>query len=272
MKVSFSRKGFDSSNGNQPNAILPDGTLLPFPIPDNTGIVTYSELKFGEKPLYDIIAELKRTPEVAPNKDCHLDPDLRKSLKQRHADWQPAFGQADASLSELKNHGFGIGDLFLFFGWFRQTEEYKGRLRYKPKAQDVQLIYGYMQVGEIIDKNADVPEWLNEHPHAAKIKQGSHKDCIYLPSEHLSLLPALPGASMLHYDESLVLTAQGMSRSKWALPEFFKDIKISHRPKQPADGSYFQSPSIGQEMVWEATAESVEWLKNICSHIETEYV
>lgn len=34
MKVSFSRKGFDSENGGQPNAILPDGTLLVFPIPD----------------------------------------------------------------------------------------------------------------------------------------------------------------------------------------------------------------------------------------------
>lgn len=33
MKVSFSRKGFDSSCGGQANAILPDGTLLPFLFP-----------------------------------------------------------------------------------------------------------------------------------------------------------------------------------------------------------------------------------------------
>ena len=47
MKVSFSRKGVDSENGSQPNAILPDGTLLVFPIPDEKeGVDSYGELIF----------------------------------------------------------------------------------------------------------------------------------------------------------------------------------------------------------------------------------
>ena len=59
MKVSFSRKGFDSKNGGQPNAILPDGTLLPFPIPEKTGIDGYDSLIHDERSFYDIISELK---------------------------------------------------------------------------------------------------------------------------------------------------------------------------------------------------------------------
>lgn len=270
MKVSFSRKGFDSSNGGQANAILPDGTLLPFPIPDNTGIDTYSSLRYGDKTLYDIIKELRPRTKLMSDKDCHLDPDLRQDVKPRQEGWQPAFGQAESALSELRNHGFQIGDLFLFFGWFRKTEIIKGKLKYvsPSKFPDVQLIYGYMQIGGIIDKNSNVPGWLEEHPHADKIQKESNKDAIFLPSKHLSFKPDLPGASMLKYSDDLVLTAKGMSRSKWNLPDFFKDIKIGHAPKQPADGSYFQSCHIGQEMIWETTSESIEWLKKICNHVE----
>ena len=268
MKVSFSRKGFDSTNGAQPNAILPDGTLLPFPIPDNTEIDNYSTLSFRGQSLYQYISELKPRTRLAPDKDCHLDPDLRAGLKMRPKDWKPAFGQAEQSLSELRNHHFGVGDLFLFFGWFRQTEEYKGRLRYKPKSPHVQLIYGYMQVGEVVDKQSSFPEWLKEHPHAAKILNGSEKDCIFLPAAQLSFLPSQPAAATLHYTDEIVLTGKGMSRSKWALPPLFKNIPISHIPKQPADGSYFQSCFIGQEMIWEATDDAIEWLKQICCHIE----
>lgn len=36
MKVILSRKGMDSEAGGIPSPILPDGTLLSLPIPDNT--------------------------------------------------------------------------------------------------------------------------------------------------------------------------------------------------------------------------------------------
>lgn len=270
MKVSFSRKGFDSSNGGQANIILPNGTLLPFPIPDNTNIDSYSSIKYGERTIYEIIKELKPKTAILPNKDCHLDPDLRKTVKPRKNGWQPAFGQADQSLSELNNKNFGIGDLFLFFGWFKQTEIINGRLRYAAKSPDIHLIYGYMQVGSIIRSGDAIPEWLIEHPHASKIINGSTKDAIYLPTQSLSFMPELPGASMLTFSQNLILTAPNLSRSKWALPSFFKNITIHHSPKQPESGNYFQSAAIGQEMIWEANNESIQWLKMICNNAEQE--
>ncbi len=270
MKVSFSRKGFDASNGGQANAILPDGTLLPFPIPSSRDGYphTYKSLHHGEQSYYDIISSLKARPKVQADSWCHLDPDLRKDIKQRLDGWKPAFGQADQSLSELWNNEFGEGDLFLFFGWFRETEFRKGRLVYKRNVPNIQLIYGYMQVGAIIKAGVEIPDWLSTHPHSDRIRKGSTKDAIFLPTDVLSFAPELPGSAMLKYAPELVLTAPGMSRSRWKLPDFFKkeDIKIGHSPKQPEDGSYFQSATIGQEMIWEASDEAITWLHRICQN------
>ena len=264
MKVSFSRKGFDSKNGGQPNAILPDGTLLPFPIPDRTGKDRYDSLAIHDRSYYDIISELKPLTQLRGDSNCHLDPDLWMDVKQRKDGWMPAFGQADQSLSELNNNEFGEGDLFLFFGWFRETEYVNGKLRYKRKAPDIQLIYGYLQIGTILTADNNIPDWLTDHPHAYRLKEGSRRDAIFLPNEYLDFMSDSPGASMLKFSPQLILTAPGMSRSKWKLPDFFKNIRIGHSPKQPAKGEYFQSASIGQEMIWECTEEAMEWIKKIC--------
>ena len=161
MKVSFSRKGFDSVYGKQPNAILPDGTLLVFPIPDESdGMDKYGELIYQGRTLIDYIQDLKPKSHLHDDNLCHLDPDLIRELKVRPKGWLPAFGQANQSLTELRNKQFGRGDLFLFFGWFKETEVFNGKLRYKKGAPDVQLIYGYLQIGEIIDNPETLPEWL----------------------------------------------------------------------------------------------------------------
>lgn len=271
MKVSFSRKGFDSGFGGQANAILPDGTLLPFPIPSDDGYPNrYDSLFHNGISFFDIISSLKKHPKIAKESPCHLDPDLRRDVIYRHDNWQPAFGQADQSLSELFNNNFGLNDLFLFFGWFKETEYRNGRLQYKRNVSDMHLIYGYMQVGHMIQCGDVVPEWLASHPHAYRIKEGSSKDAIFLSRERLSFAPDLPGAGMLHYAPELVLTAPGMSRSRWELPHFFNEenVRISHSPKQPEDGSFFQSTPIGQEMIWEAPQAAIPWLQKICGNLE----
>lgn len=268
MKVSFSRKGFDSKNGGQPNAILPDGTLLPFPIPSNDGFPnTYESLYYGEHCFYDIISSLNTHPQIKAHEVCHLDPDLRRDTKPRLNGWLPAFGQAEQSLSELYNNNFGAGDLFLFFGWFKETEIRKGKIIYKRMSPDIHLIYGYLQVGDIIKSGDLIPDWLLTHPHSKRIISGSTKDAIFLPTEFLSFAQNLPGTSMLRYSPELVLTAPGMSRSRWKLPDFFQrdNIKIGHSPRQPKDVSYFQSAPIGQEMIWETTPEAMTWIRNICN-------
>jgi hypothetical protein len=262
MKVSFSRKGFDSSNGRQANAILPDGTMLPFPIPGD-GLDTYGDLSYNGTSLYDIINQLYPNTRLTANDICHLDPDLRKDIKHRSDGWIPSFGQADQSLSELRNNGFGKGDLFLFFGWFKPTEYANGKLRYIQGAKDLHIIYGYMQVGEILTCEDVIPQWLSTHPHAPRLMKGSKKDAIFLPTKTLSFNESLPGAGLLKFSEDLILTHPEMTRGKWKLPKCFDDIKIGHSPKQPCRQEYFLTPCIGQEMVWEATSEAMEWLKTI---------
>ena len=54
MKVILSRKGMDSEAGGIPSPILPDGTLLSLPIPDNTSGQKYSELYYNGQSLQEI--------------------------------------------------------------------------------------------------------------------------------------------------------------------------------------------------------------------------
>lgn len=263
MKIILSRKGFDSASGNQPSPIMPDGTLLSLPIPDKESPDKFSSLIFNGQSLYEIIKDLKPRTKITENDNCHLDPDLRKDLKPRLEGWLPAFGQIGASLTLLRNKGITEGDLFLFFGWFREVEELNGHYKYKRGAHDMHVMYGYMQIGSIINKKQDVPFWLSEHPHVGYTNSwDSGKNAIFLPSEHLSIIPEKDGAGLLKYREDRVLTKQGMSKSKWNLPDFFKEVDITCHPN-PWKENYFQSTGRGQEFLMNATPKIIEWAKDI---------
>ena len=130
MKIILSRKGFDSENGKIPNPILPDGTLLSLPIPDDKGNNTFLSLHWNETSYYDIIHSLKHKLDI-PDK-CHLDPDLRKDIRNRLPGWKPAFGQSGSALGHLQNMNVSVGDLFLFFGRFKEKKKKKkGELVFK---------------------------------------------------------------------------------------------------------------------------------------------
>lgn len=265
MKVILSRKGFDSANGKQPNPIMPDGTLLSLPIPsgEDDNVFTYSSLYWNGRSYFDIIHSLKPKSTILADDFCHLDPDIRENVCSRSPGWRPAFGQVDAALTHLRNQQVGVGDLFLFFGWFRATEIINGVLRYKRGAPDLHIIYGYMQVGRIIQKENDVPQWLMKHPHASyKNAWGKNLNAIFLPTNSLSILPDMKGCNILNYRENRVLTKPNMSRGFWSLPLSFKNISISYHPN-PWRGDYFKSTGRGQEFVMDATPEVIEWTKQI---------
>ena len=147
MRVILSRKGFDSQYGGMPSPILPDGTLLSLPIPSKTDMETkYRDLYYGNSSYYDIIHTLSPNNKIKEEYNCHLDPDIRGAIKDRPTGWKPTFGQEKTALRHLQKQGVGIGDLFLFFGWFKQTEYIAGPLRYKKDALDWHVIYGYLQI------------------------------------------------------------------------------------------------------------------------------
>ena len=264
MKIILSRKGFDSGYGRIPSPILPDGTLLSLPIPSDDMEYTYSELKYGNRSYSDIISELGGRTVTTGH--CHLDPDIHREVVSRPAGWRPAFGQANAALSHLQNQGVGIGDIFLFFGWFRQTEHTAGgRLKYSPGSPGIHMIYGYLQVGEILHPKTDsIPYWLGKHPHCNPGHKNAEHNRIFIAKDNLEikgLLCTLPGAGCFSAKKSLILTKSGMGRSCWQLPDCFRNVNISyHSPESWKPEGYFQSAAKGQEFVLEANDGITEWL------------
>ena len=263
MKIILSRKGFDSSSGKQANPIMPDGILLSLPIPDEEDANTFSSLHWEGNSYFDIIHSLNPKTFITSDSRCHLDPDLRFDVKNREPNWKPAFGQMNASLSHLCNQKVSIGDIFLFYGWFRETELKDGCFRYKKYGIDAHIIYGYMQIGEIIEHKEDVPDWLKDHPHFAYDNAWkANKNAIFLPSDKLTLIPSLCGCNNLRYRRDRVLTKAGMSRRYWDLPDFFRQVNISYNAKSWLEDS-FKSAGRGQEFVIDATPEILSWVAKI---------
>ena len=73
-------------------------------------------------------------------------------------------------------------------------------------------------------------------------------------------MPNINGSGLLNYRKDRILTKEGMSKSRWNLPDFFKDVEISYHPN-PWKDTYFQSAAKGQEFVFEATPEILDWTK-----------
>lgn len=268
MKVILSRKGFDSKNGGNPSPILPDGTLLSLPIPDslhsvgNSNYKEYSELYFEGRSYAETINQLN--PKFNDTY-CHLDPDIRREICKRDKNWTAVFGQSNAAQTHLIKHGVQEDDLFLFYGWFKQTEYGEdGRLTYVADAPDLHIVYGYLQVGKMITDDKEIKKY-NWHPHAS---DGYINNCLYIARDTCSWDSSKQGYGVLSNRKDRVLTKDGMSRRYWNLP--FGNIPISWNPDNVAwanwkkDGSgYFQSSDIGQEFVISDNTEVEDWAKSL---------
>ena len=277
MKIILSRKGFDSKYGGMPSPILPDGTLLSLPIPTGNSGVKFSDLKSGyrNKSYFDIINELKPKFDFKRRGICHLDPDVKREVRKREKGWEPAFGQTGGAQTHLIKTGeVKENDLFLFFGWFKQTEyDKKGKLQFiKGKYQDKHIIFGYLQIGKIYNGNVEIqktlPTYLRSHPHYLNMKSPDYKiNCIYEARKELNanFHPKLDGAGCFKYDKRLVLTKDGdYTRTQWDLPSFFKNVKISHHSPDSFKKDHFKSVDIGQEFVIDANRKVIDWAnKNI---------
>ncbi len=263
MKVILSRKGMDSGFCQMPSPILPDGTLLSLPIPDDsTTGAQYAQLAYKGKSYLTIIQEL--TGKASPNGHCHLDPDLRKEVIERPDGWIAAYGQCSQSGKHLDNQGVGVGDLFLFFGWFRQTEfDGEGKLRYVKNAPDLHIIFGYLRIGDILNSQ-DMDRICPWHPHSHQDWQNNR---LYLAADKVMPDWDMPGYGVLPYHQKRILTSGGQQkRSVWSLPYFFQanDVKMSYHPnaKFSLNGSSVSMQSVGrgQEFVISPTNGDAEKL------------
>ncbi|MEZ4732513.1 MAG: hypothetical protein R3E79_35855 [Caldilineaceae bacterium] len=262
MKIILSRKGFDSSCGGVASPIFPDGTLLSLPIPDPKGTLAYQDLRWGEHPLGDLVEALTHR-RLTREARVHLDPDLYGALCPRPPGWRPLFGQDGAAQSHLANQGVGVGDLFLFFGWFRAVEQQHGHYHFVKAAPNQHLIYGWLQVGSVLtgeEVGQAAPPWAAAHPHC--VAGRGARNTLYIAGDQLTVdgcATAWPGAGYIsHYRDDLCLTAPGTLRTRWRLPRWFYPSAgkpplsyhtDSTRWSCDADYTYLRSATRGQEFV-----------------------
>ena len=268
MKIIISRKGFDWSNGGTPSPVMPDGTLLSMPIPSGD-MDTLSTLYYKGNKYADIMNELKSSSRYR-GMCVHVDPDIRRNNREfLPDDWAPAFGQIGIAQQHLKYQNVEVGDIFLFFGWFGKTQKKKGKLRYISGQKDLHIIWGYLQIGKIA-QGKDCLEY-HWHPHCYNFDNNT----IYEASPKLVIDgedTGLPGAGCLRYSDELVLTKPGETRSKWLLPDFFKEVNIScHTKDSFKPEGYFQSVRIGQEFVVSEDERVTKWAKKLILDNYDEY-
>tara|TARA_A100001234_G_scaffold52039_1_gene43946 strand:+ start:712 stop:1491 length:780 start_codon:yes stop_codon:yes gene_type:complete len=196
-RVILSRKGFDSKYGGRPSPIFKNGDIFSLPIPQNgKSPKKFNELKFnginGDQALKEVSAT-----KVTSEDFCHYDPALNEKIG--------LFGQAGSAQSELKNNGVGIGDLFLFFGWFKKKDD--------PNV-NVHKIFGWLQIEEILEGDREISTFLKRnnisHPHDPQYKEYKN-NTIYVSKKNFGLFKK--------YSNDLVLTAPGYSKSMWQFPK-----------------------------------------------------
>ena len=267
MKVILSRKGFDSQNGGIASPIFQDNTLISFPIPsaEDTG---FDDLIHEKRTFLEMLDDLNYKQY---RYGCHLDPDLDNSKRIKPVEgWFPAFGQTSSSATYLKNNNIEPGDLFLFFGTFHRVEEVNGHLSYMKKTgnfyndKDLNVIWGYLQIGEILDKWEDIKKvWW--HSHADPYRRYDPTNTIFKALDTLSFDSSKSGAGLLTFDEKRVLTLEGATKGTWKKNSAY-DVdhilcKRKNTAKDPSKGIYYSG--IWQELMLQESEECTEWAKYI---------
>ena len=283
VKIILSRKGVDSSAGGFASPIFPDGKMISVPIPDKRAQVRYSDIQSTDdgRSMAKLVRNLSRG-KLSANRFAHVDPDLDSALLPRETGWRPLFGQCGAAQSHLNSLEVGAGDLFIFFGWFRQVESYRRAWRYVSGAPDLHVMYGWMQiqsvdpVDDILQSGTD--RWAHYHPHCLADFSGSN--VIYRSRRYLKLPPQkkqteLPGAGLFKsYRPEYCLTNPGSSRSQWRLPLWMhpedRNSVLSYhsdhsRWQKEADHALLKSAARGQEFVLDLDdyPEGIDWVRGL---------
>ena len=238
MKIVFSRKGFDSASGGGPSPIV-DGRPLSLPIPAGRASRTrYGDLGLGAH------AHRASRGVLGAGDLCHHDPMFC-------ADGTCLFGQVGAAQTHLANQGVGVGDVFLFFGLFR--EEATGEPHHR--------IFGWLEVAQMVDLSQGTPEWLvaADHPHA--LAMHGTNDTIY----------AGPGGVAGQASAALRLTVPDGPPSLWQRPDWLRRGGLTYhdRADRWLRGGRLRSVARGQEFVADIGRRRAprEWLARVLADL-----
>lgn len=285
MKIILSRKGLDSASGGFPSPILPDNSLCWIPIPGGgSKDHVYKDLEYKGHNIGVLVQELSKS-RINSTEKCHLDPDLYQQYTQRCFEWRGGFGQCSVAQSHLASYDVSIGDLFLFFGWFRKAEKTNCGWHFVRNSNDMHIMFGWLQVGEKYELKTDykiVPICAQQHTHYVNrnlYKGVDSNNTIYIGSKSLQL-PDLktkaPGFGLFAcFSDDICLTApHAKTRGGWRLPGWFfpdnnKKALSYHgdlnRWKKDGKYSFLRSVGRGQEFIIDCDQypESYEWSKKL---------
>jgi hypothetical protein len=216
VRIVFSRKGFDGTAGGCPSPILA-GRPVSLPIPTSRR----SHTRFAELGLGELVERLTRG-RIPGSALCPADPDLLRG----------AFGQTGAAQSHLERSGVGEGDVFLFFGLFRELDPTASKPRFDPRERPHHRLFGWLAIGRIVRLGEDggwardeFPE-LARHPHLGP--GWNANNTLYLAAPELRLEGAggvLPGFGVARRASTrLRLTAPGASASLWSVPDWLNPL------------------------------------------------
>ena len=241
MRIIFSRKGFDSAAGGGPSPIV-GGRPLSLPIPAGVASNTsYGDLGLGEH------AATASRGKLGADDLCHHDPMFL-------GDGTCIFGQVGAAQTHLANQRVGVGDVFLFFGLFREEETGEPHHR----------IFGWMEIERMVDlalcREEESAELAgHRHPHALAM-HGSN-DCIYVG----------PGGTASRATDVLRLTVPGGPPSLWERPEWLRKGGLTYhdRADRWLRGKRLKSVARGQEFVADIGRREAphDWLATVLDEL-----
>lgn len=211
MKIILSRQGFDSASGGCPSFIIGD-KLISLPILDEHTNLEYNNVQICGYNLGKIFEKSKIKPKLNGTEimTCHLDPDIESWL----------FGQCSAAAQHLINNNVKVGDLLLFFGWFREFDIKTHKFCTQDK-MGKHCIYAYFKIGKILDLNnsQDKKEALQlteTHPHIAYESTEYEKtNLLFVADTKLLDGSKIKGCGRLKLSESTTLTKSNGNKSIW---------------------------------------------------------
>lgn len=269
--VILSRKGVDRGNSKMSNLVITNNDkckIVMIPIPSETDKATYNDLTFSNDKNLDFhTKEYMRTHGSNELKTkCHADPNLLNYFNDPN--FLGSIGQVGSSQSHLEKQNIKVGDIFIFFGRF----SYMDLVNNQPKIrdEDKHLLFGYLQVGEIIYPNKLTPSqrkeyekkypWIVNQPHWNIDKyKNNQNNCIYIANEKCTFDSSLCGYGIFNYNDELVLTKNGETISHWDLSKDILREQLSYHNERNIKENYFQSAKRGQEFVFKESQKVEQW-------------
>lgn len=258
MKVIFSRKGFDSESGKMASPIINDHPIS-LPIPHQNSSITFEDRDLGQ------IVEDLSNGKINRTALCHPDPDLNMG----------AFGQVSDYQSHLANEGVGKGDLFLFYGTFREAVFNGNNYEWVRGSPKHHRIFGWLFVEDVIHVGADPTGFRTKHPkysnHPHANRKWKDNNTIHIAPE--TFIPfnrrTVNGFGKFKATDETLLSKSSYYISHWQIPNWLNELKggcgMSHHEIKDYFRNTVETAKRGQEFVSKPnqTQDFQDWLINL---------